>query len=236
MTSRSGSRGALQISAAVLWALVASACASNAPSRSVAESGLPRIVEQAVGRYDTQRQFDAASADLKREPAAGQPYEWLDRQHAIFRWIDAPLMGERVMLLEWRRGGPDGPISRQRIWVFAQRDGAWIMDFYTLADSGTPLRSRLTDDFRELNVEQLVGYGRECSLGMTRGAAAVTFSIPPTCSIVARSGRRMLLSAQVRFEADRVLYREQGVLEGGAIAFLVPGQRDLDYVFDRVGR
>lgn len=203
---------------------------------AVTDTELPSLVTAAVGRFDTQRQFEAAPAELKREPAAGHPYDWLDRQHAVFRWVDAPRLGEHVMLLEWRRGGPEGPISRQRLWVFVQRDGAWRMDFYTLPDQGGPPRSRLDEDFRELRAEQLVGYGRECSLAMTLGATAVTFDIPPTCSIVARSGRRMQLAASVRFERDRILYREQGVLEGGAIAFLVPGQRGVDYEFERVGR
>ena len=203
---------------------------------AVGQTELPSLVTAAVGRFDTQRQFEAAPAALKREPAAGHPYDWLDRQHAVFRWVDAPRLGEHVMLLEWRRGGPEGPISRQRLWVFVHRDGGWRMDFYTLPDQGAPPRSRLDEDFRQLRAEQLVGYGRECSLGMTFDATAVTFDIPTSCSIVARSGRRMQLAASVRFERDRILYREEGVLEGGAIAFLVPGQRGVNYEFDRVDR
>ena len=198
---------------------------------------LPEPVARSVGRYDTVRQFETAPTSLRREPAAGHPYDWLDRQHAEFRWITAPALGEHVMFLEWRRGGPDGPISRQRVWVFNRRDAGWVMDFYTLPDGGGTSRSRLDDDFRGLSSEQLVGYGDTCSLLSTRTGAALVFSIPPTCSIVARSGRRMQLSAVVRFEPDRILYREQGVLDGGAIAFLVPGVPGLSYEFvrERVG-
>lgn len=228
--------GRLSKIAAHAAATIALLLAATVGPTAIAEKKLPSLVSAAVGQFDTERQFETAPGELKREPAAGHPYDWLDRQHGTFRWIEAPRLGRHVMLLEWRRGGPEGPISRQRLWVFERRDGAWVMDFYTLPDSGAATRSRLGDDFRELDAGQLVGYGRDCSLGMTRDARAVTFAIPPTCSIVARSGRRMQLAASVRFERDRILYREQGVLEGGAIAFLVPGQRGVDYEFERIGR
>lgn len=204
------------------------------PIAGANDSQPPALVREAAGVFDTRAQYEAAPANLKREPAAGHPYDWLDRQHATFRWVDAPLLGEHVLLLEWRRGGADGPISRQRLWVFAQRDGAWSMDFFTLPDTGSAPRSRLADDFRALRLEQLTGYGSACTLPAVIDGSAVTFSIPASCSIVSRSGRRMALSATVRFEADRIRYREQGVLEGGSIAFLVPGQPGLFYEFDRV--
>lgn len=225
---------------AVVCVVLASAlagCVQHRSSDSMArDAGLPAVVRDAAGVFDNVRQYDAAPAVLKREPAAGHPYDWLDRQHASFRWIDAPQLGDHVLFLEWRSGGANGPISRQRLWVFAQRDGVWSMDFFTLPNAESPIRSRLVEDFRELRLEQLVGYGTSCTLPATRDGAAVTFSIPAKCSIVARSGRRMLLSATVRFEKDRILYREQGVLEGGAIAFMVPGQAGLDYEFDRLSR
>jgi hypothetical protein len=221
----------------MMLALALSGCAIQTSSVPVANDLLPpAVVREAAGVFDNRAQYDAAPATLKREPAAGHPYDWLDRQHATFRWVDAPLLGAHVLLLEWRRGGAEGPISRQRLWVFSRRDDAWSMDFFTLPDAGSAPRSRLADDFRALRPEQLTGYGSACTLPAVRDGAAVTFSIPASCSIVSRSGRRMALSATVRFEADRIRYREQGVLEGGAVAFLVPGQPGLDYVFHRTGR
>jgi hypothetical protein len=219
----------------LLLALALSACvARTAPEAALPEAQLPARVRAAAGVFDNRVQYEAAPASLKREPAAGHPYDWLDRQHATFRWVDAPLIGPHVLFLEWRRGGADGPISRQRLWVFAQRDGAWSMDFFTLPEAATPARSRLGDEFAALRPEQLVGYGSACTLPAEPDGAAVVFSIPAGCSIVSRSGRRMQLEATVRFEADRIRYREQGVLEGGSIAFLVPGQPGLSYEFDRV--
>jgi hypothetical protein len=221
----------------MMLALALSGCAIQTSSVPVANDlRPPAVVREAAGVFDNGAQYDAAPAVLKREPAAGHPYDWLDRQHATFRWVDAPLLGPHVLFLEWRRGGADGAISRQRLWVFAQRDGVWSMDFFTLPDAGTPARPRLDDDFRALRPEQLVGYGSACTLPAEPAGAAVVFSIPAGCSIVSRSGRRMQLEATVRFEADRIRYREQGVLEGGAIAFLVPGQPGLDYEFVRVSR
>jgi hypothetical protein len=202
-----------------------------------AAAALPAVIAGVAGEYDTRRQFEAAPADLRREPAAGHPYDWLDRQHAVFHWVQAPSLGEHVLLLEWRRGGPTGPISRQRLWVFERRQGGWVMDFFTLpeADVAAP-GSKLDADFTALRREQLIGYGPACSLIATGIGSALEFSIPPTCSIVSRSGRRMQLSAVVRFTDGELRYREQGMLEDGAIAFLVPGRSGLDYVFERIAR
>jgi hypothetical protein len=195
---------------------------------------LPAVVAGVAGEYDTKRQFEAAPLEWRREPAAGHPYDWLDRQHAVFRWVQAPALGEHVLFLEWRRGGPEGPISRQRIWVFERRQDGWVMDFYTLpASPATEATSMLDADFTTLRREQLTGYGAACSLKARRRGRAVEFSIPPSCSIIARSGRRMRLAAVVRFEDRALRYREQGVLDDGAIAFLVPGRVGLDYVFKR---
>lgn len=111
------------------------------------------------------------------------------------------------------------------------------MDFYTLPDSGGPTRSRLDENFRGLRKDMLVGYGDRCSLISTRTVAAIEFTIPAECSIVARSGRTMQLNAVVRFEPARIHYRGQGQLQGGAVAFLVPGVPGMSYEFirERVG-
>ncbi len=216
--------------------LLAGCVAGPQAPRSAAPAPLPAVVESVAGEYDTKRQFEAAPVEWRREPVAGYPYDWLDRQHAVFRWVRAPALGEHVLFLEWRRGGPEGPISRQRIWVFERRQGRWVMDFYTLpASPAREVTSLLDADFSALRREQLTGYGSTCSLTATSRGRAVEFSIPEGCSIVARSGRRMRLAAVVRFEDDAVRYREQGVLDDGAIAFLVPGRVGLDYLFERTG-
>lgn len=233
-------RPAVQQAGLLLFPAVASllaACAVGPRVGPSPEAALPPLVAGVAGAYDTRRQFELAPQALRREPAAGHPYDWLDRQHAVFRWVHAPSLGEHVLLLEWRRGGPDGPISRQRLWVFERRQGEWRMDFYTLPDEpGATPRSRLDDSFTSLRREELTGYGGACALIATPVRRAVQFSIPPSCSIVARSGRRMQLRAVVRFGEGELRYREQGVLEDGTIAFMVPGQVGLDYVFERVGR
>lgn len=237
----SGWRGGVRRTARVLRLVAAmplAAVAIEPPGATApAAAALPPVVAGLAGEYDTRRQFEAAPTEWRREPAAGHPYDWLDRQHAVFRWVRAPMLGDHVLLLEWRRGGSTGPISRQRLWAFERRQGEWVMDFYTLPDQpGAALRSRLDDDFSLLTRDQLTGYGSACSLTARGDERALQFAIPPSCSIVARSGRRMRLDAVVRFENGELRYREQGTLEDGTIAFLVPGRIGLDYVFERVGR
>lgn len=236
MIARRGVVRRLGPATVVAVTLLGAGCARS--SRLVpAQAALPAAVRGVAGEYGTRRQFEAAPAELRREPVAGHPYDWLDRQHAVFRWVQAPALGEHVLYLEWRRGGPQGAISRQRLWVFERRRGEWVMDFYTLATApDAEPRSLLDADFSELGPEQLTGYGSACSLTAEKDGRALQFSIPPDCSIVSRSGRRMTLSAVVRFEGDSLRYREQGVLEDGTFAFLVPGRIGLDYEFERLRR
>lgn len=195
---------------------------------------IARALDAVPGRYDTRAQFDGAPAAWRREPAVGHPYDWLDRQSGEFRFVEVPALAGRVMYLEWRAGGPEGAISRQRIWRFRQdSDARWVMDFYTLREParfvGAPRHALAL-----LTEADLIGYGPQCALPGRVVDGAVEFRIPESCAITSRSGRSMRLEATVRFERDRILYREAGLLPDGAYAFLVPGVRELPYDFRRV--
>lgn len=197
---------------------------------------LPTLVAAAAGEYDTVAQYERTPLQLRKKPVIGEEYEWLDRQHGVFEWVTAPALGTHVLYLEWRGGGPSGPISRQRIWVFRyQATAGWVMDFYTLADPAPFARAtRGSTAFESLRTDQLVSYGPSCALRSVNEADYMEFSIPASCSIVSRSGAAMRLEATVRFESDRILYREAGVRGDGSIVFRVPGQNGLAYAFQRV--
>jgi hypothetical protein len=200
-----------------------------------ANKSLPRAVAAAAGDYDNSVQYHNTDPGLRREPAVGHPYDWLDEQHASFRWVRAPSIGEHVMYLEWRKGSATGAISRQRIWSFRRdRDDAWRMDFYTLREPAKFSLTGAAQAFAALTAADLVGYGEQCALvfsALPEGAAS--FSIPSSCEIVARSGRAMSLRAAVRFERDCLRYSEAGRLPDGSYAFLVPGREGLPYEFAR---
>lgn len=85
---------------ALLLVVVSALALLNGCAGPQARTELPTPVARGVGHYDTVRQFETAPVSLRREPAAGHPYDWLDRQHAEFRWITAPALGQHVMFLE----------------------------------------------------------------------------------------------------------------------------------------
>ena len=156
--------------------------------------------------------------------------DWLDLQHASFTLVDAPLLGDKVLYLEWRSGSADGTISRQRIWSFRHdisdaKAGIVRMDFYAFVD-GKPWagRSGEAGAFRDLNRAQLRGYGEACGLVFSKNASGFLGAITAKeCSITAASGRRMGIDARVALTADGTLeYRESGQLEDGRYAFRVP--------------
>lgn len=184
------------------------------------------LVAALSGAWDNAAQFEAAPAALKVPPSVQG--EWLDMQHARFARIDAPAIGTQVLYLEWRSGGPQGPVSRQRIWSFRhEADGALRMDFYAFID-GKPWAGRALEPgvFAELKAADLRGYGPACALRFEQAkpTAAIRGEVRGDyCTITAASGRRMAIDASVELKSDGSLhYRESGRLEDGRFAFRVP--------------
>lgn len=218
-----------------LAALSLTACATPAPPPAEPPSGVAALIADLTGSWSNQAQYDAAPEALKRPPAPGHPYDWLDLQYADFYAVEAPALGEHVVYLEWRRG--DGEISRQRLWIFHEdEDGrAGGMDFFTFRDPA-PYAGRGAEPgaFADITREALIGYPDGCTLqAYTRAAPRLQFEVSPEdCRITARSGREMGIFASIRLEADAIGYSEAGVLPDGSYAFLVPG--GMAYAFRRV--
>lgn len=216
---------------ALALALALGACTTYSPP-SDPLAGFTSALE---GVYSNARQFAETDESLRRPPAAGHPYDWIDQQHAAFYRVDAPALGDHVVYLEWRSGGPEGPISRQRLWSFrTDETGAPRMDFFTFVDPASYAgRGREADAFAAVQPSDLISYGEACALTVQPAAnGQFAASIPETCAITARSGRRMRLEAAVMLAGTMLMYREQGVLDDGTIAFKVPGGPP--YLFDRL--
>jgi hypothetical protein len=201
------------------------ACASTPPVPS--RPDLAALSGGLVGAWDTKAQYDAAPEALKRPPVAGDAYAWLDRQHAQFARIEAPAIGAHVIYLEWRAAGPQGAISRQRIWSFrTDAAGQVRMDFYTFK-TPEPFAGKAAQAgaFAALKPEDLIGYGEACGLYVAP-TSANTFDAKideSQCQISARSGRKMGIDARVTLMTTGLLYNEAGILADGATAFKVPG-------------
>ena len=210
-----------------LAGLASMAALAGCVTPSGGAAGAPTSFAAALaGAWDTRAQFDAAPETLKRPPAPGYPYDWIDRQSAVFAKVEAPALGDDVAYLEWRSGGPDGPISRQRLWAF-RRDASGVrMDFYTLRNpSAFAGKAGDATAFRAITAADVIGYGPACALYVTpRGRDAFDAKIEPhECRIVAQSGRAMGISARVTLMPTGLLYSEAGVLDDEGYAFKVPG-------------
>ena len=192
------------------------------------------IVEALDGEWNNAEQYASAPEALKVAPSVDG--DWLDLQHAAFHPVEAPQVGQRVLYLEWRRGGSDGEISRQRLWSFrTDADGTVRMDFHAFVD-GVPFAGRggETGAFAALTREALRSYAPECALRFTRSVHGWTGRVTAEeCRIVAASGRAMGIDATVELGADGVLsYRESGRLDDGRYAFRVPPT--MPYRFERL--
>ena len=197
------------------------ACATSSPAGRDPSRAL-------IGTWDNSAQMAAAPDALKRPPVAGGAYEWIDGQHATFFPATVPALtgdGAKAIYLVWRNGGPTGPVSRQRLWVFRTgADGTKSMDFYAFKN-GAAFEAVTTggDAFKAITLDDLTAYGPLCTLPVIATPQGWGAAIPSTCAITARSGRKMVLSAQIVVAGDRLSYTEQGMLESGALAFKVPG-------------
>lgn len=189
----------------------------------------PRTPAEAlIGTWNNQAQINAAPAELLRPPAAGNPYPWVDAQSAHFFDVKAPKIAgpkDQAIYLVWRSGDASGPISRQRLWVFRpQEGGRMVMDFYAFKTPEAFANAQPgTVAFQNVTLDDLTAYGPACSLPVIKTATGWTASIPASCSITARSGRKMTLSAVLTLDGERFSYQEHGLLESGAYAFKVPG-------------
>lgn len=208
--------------------LIATLCLCLSACASV--GGLqPRTPAEAlIGTWNNQAQIKAAPAELLRPPAAGNPYPWVDAQSAHFFDVKAPKIAEpkdQAIYLVWRSGDATGPISRQRLWVFRpQEGGRMVMDFYAFKTPEAFANAQPgTAAFQNVTLDDLTAYGPACSLPVIKTATGWTASIPASCSITARSGRKMTLSAVLTLDGERFSYQEHGLLESGAYAFKVPG-------------
>ena len=202
---------------------------------ATAEGPAPREIDAVLsaleGGFDNAAQYAAADDALKRPPAPGHPYDWIDAQYAAFHVVDAPAVGDHVVYLEWRAGSPGGEISRQRLWVFNADEAGRVtgMDFYTFADPAPYAgRGETAGAFEDVAPDALVAYPEGCTLSVARPSwEGWRFELnPETCLITARSGREMALFARIDVKPgapDVVEYSESGRLEGGAYAFKVHG-------------
>jgi len=178
-----------------------------------------------AGQFDNAAQVEALPAEVAREPKPGQP--WVDPQFARFVPFPAADLGEHVYYLEWRAGGPEGRISRQRVWAFlASREGVTPMRFYTL-ERGEDWAAAAGDPagLVSLAATTLLPYPEGCEvLFKPAGDGQFAGEIPAgACSIQARqSGRRMEIRARISLGADTLHYDEAGLLEDGRAAFRVP--------------
>jgi hypothetical protein len=233
------------ITFAMMAALMLTSCSMiESPQSTSGKTGNasqdPRaaIVSALIGSWSNRVQFDAAPALLKVPPSVNG--EWLDLQHARFVKIDAPAIGDQVLYLEWRNGGPQGEISRQRIWSFrVDATGAVRMDFYAFVDGKpwaaaveTAKTAEATPVFTSLSKADLRGYGEACALLFAPQTAGFRGLISAKdCTITAASGRKMGIDARVELLADGTLeYRESGQLEDGRYAFRVPTSQPYQFV------
>ena len=216
--------------------VVTFASMASSLNASVVDSPKATEITAAIeGVYSNEAQIGALPDGISVEPAIGG--DWIDFQYAVFSQVDMAVIEGEALYLQWHSGGASGPISRQRIWTFADgtEPGTVEMRFFTIdEDKLEVVRDSHLEPGRvvDLSESDLIAYPLGCEVIWRATDTGFAGAIEGDCSIVAqRSGRSMKIEAEITISGDALTYREAGVLDDGSYAFLVPGADA--YVFER---
>lgn len=214
----------------LLSALAINGCATPEAARTDPAATLQN---QLVGQYNNAAQMQTLPASVSRVPA--RTGEWLDAQYAKFVAFENPKFGPHPVFFEWRSPGPEGAVTRRRIWAFQTVGGSVQMEFYSFKDEAMfEDASRWPTTLAALDPADLVRYPAGCTVPFERSADGKWAGLldPTTCKILAqRSGKELSLGATIEITQNTIHYREQGRYADGTTAFVVPG-KDV-YQFDR---
>lgn len=177
--------------------LLLAACATSGPQSATPES----LVAGLIGRWDNADQFERAPAPYRAAPGGRADGPWIDRQHVT---ATSPSPGRIV--LEWREGGPAGPL--------------WRTDRLTFAREGAAIR---ITGVREAGVRRIPLEG-PCAFLVTPTSDAHFDAIidPQICRIRGEGGRVLGYQARLTLTTTGLLAEEAGVIGEDAFAFRRP--------------
>ncbi|WP_429912631.1 CpcT/CpeT family chromophore lyase [Glycocaulis sp.] len=162
-----------------------------------------------TGRFSNTQQYEAWQRDAQPDAPA---YE-LDLYYATHARVEAPELGEHVIYVEWRSGAADGPVSRQRLWVFREGEEGWSLGFDILEFRDPETFAGRADEegaFASLTAEDLIGYPEACVVATQSPAhAGYYFTIESDdCIVTAESGEEVRMGASLRGDHHFFTYRE----------------------------
>jgi hypothetical protein len=184
----------------------------------------PGAFERLEGAHSNDAQMRALDAAVQRMPTPGSP--WVDAQYARFVRFPMPSLGELVYYMEWRSSGPQGAITRQRIWAFRDLGSDRPKMRFYVANQPELWAAAASDPalLQQLAKAGLPEYPPGCEVVFSRKPGGWDGVIPrEACVIVARQSQRtMRIDARVTLEGDGWKYDESGTLDDGKPSFVVP--------------
>jgi hypothetical protein len=217
----------LALPAALGLVLGLAACATPG-ARPGGDGPAAELAAMLSGTFDNAAQVAVLPEGVERQPAPGRA--WLDSQWARHLPAAVPAVPGRPLYLEWRAGGPQARITRQRIWSLLDTPEGPRMAFYTLRDPAAVAGGDVAALAR-LGEADLTGFPRECWVRFARDGGGWLGRIDPAeCRITAASGRVMALDVTIRVRPGAIDYQERGILPDGADAFHVPSHAPYRFV------
>lgn len=225
--ARAGRRRGAALPVALSLALGLAGCAATG-ARPGADGQAAELARMLSGRFDNAAQMAALPEGVERQPAPGRA--WVDAQWARHLPAAVPAVPGRPLYLEWRAGGPQARITRQRIWSLVDTPEGPRMAFFTLRDPAAVAGGDVAALAR-LAEADLTGFPRACWVRFARDGRGWLGRIDPAeCRITAASGRVMALDVTIRVRPGAIDYQERGILPDGSDAFHVPSHAPYRFV------
>mgnify|MGYP006083603147 CR=1 FL=1 len=166
--------------------------------------------------------FEGEYSGLVPGAEVGRPDDGLLTMHTFVRRVEHAGLGNDVVYLEQRYGGPEGSITRQRIMAFEQDSESVVTTAYDFFDGAKYARSdavpeRLTD----LSPDKVYNFPDGCRIRWTEENGTFVGTVTrQRCEIVSRSDRgNVFVDMIYRVSDDGYTLFEQGFDASGQFLF-----------------
>lgn len=197
------------------------------------------MIDDLIARFEGQYRGEVLGSEV------GRPTEGTLVMHTFVRGIEAPAFGDNIVYLEQRYGGPEGSITRQRIFAFNEDRQGVVTTAYDFPDGAKYARSdAVPQRLAALTPDDMYSFPEGCRIRWSKENNTYVGAVKRTdCRIESRGGRGDVFVDMVyRLPTDAYTLFEQGFnasdifLFGTATAHVhkrLP-KKDLDAEADRI--
>lgn len=176
-------------------------------------------IDDIMARFEGQYRGKVSGTEV------GRPAEGVLVMHTFVRRIAAPAFGQNVVYLEQRYGGPEGDITRQRVFSFEEDNQGIVTTAYDFPDGAKYARAdAVPQRLNDLTPADMYSFPTGCRIRWSKDNGQYAGTVKRAdCRIESRSGRGDVFVDMVyQLSDDAYTLFEQGFNESGSFLFGTP--------------